>query len=60
MIVMGGSYPNTTTCDVQNIQAQHNLDLGQQNSDGAMWHAFEPNITSYKIPTGVIAAIGGG
>lgn len=59
MIVMGGTFPNSTACDVPTIEGQHNLDLGKQNYLDAQWHNFQPNITSYRVPSELTAAIGG-
>lgn len=60
MIIMGGTYPNQTICDLPAVQGQHNLNLGKDNAQNTQWHAFEPNVTSYKVPSEVIATVGGG
>ncbi|KAF7586996.1 hypothetical protein BBP40_007888 [Aspergillus hancockii] len=57
--VMGGTYPNSTDCDVPKIFAMHNMYLGKQNPEGAKWAKFRPNLTEYKVPSEVISVIGG-
>ncbi|KAF2099699.1 hypothetical protein NA57DRAFT_13748, partial [Rhizodiscina lignyota] len=60
MDIMGGTYPNSTACDLPAVQGQHNLDLGKNNPQNTQWHSFQPNVTSYQVPPEVIATIGGG
>lgn len=49
MLVMGGTFPNATSCDVPSVFAFHNMDLGKDNSEGAKWALFRGNNTSkYK------------
>ena len=62
MIVMGGYFPDSSNigCDVSNIWGQHNLNLGAVNIDHVPWYVFLPNLTTYRVPQKVIAAIGGG
>ncbi|KAF2398260.1 hypothetical protein EJ06DRAFT_558116 [Trichodelitschia bisporula] len=59
MLVMGGTFPNSTDCDVPGVFAFHNMDLGKQNSDNAKWALFSPNKTGYKVPGEITAEIGG-
>lgn len=56
---MGGSFTNTTSCDVPTIYGMHNMDLGKQNPVNQNWAKFNPNLTSYKLPTEIISVIGG-
>ncbi|KAF2259058.1 hypothetical protein CC78DRAFT_548631 [Lojkania enalia] len=60
MIIMGGTFPNTTDCDVPVIQGQHGLDLGKQNGDGAKWASYDPSLTTYKVPQEIAQTVGGG
>jgi hypothetical protein len=60
MLVMGGTFPNSTACDVPSVFAFHNMDLGKDNVDGAQWALFSPNKTTYKVPSEIIAVVGGG
>ncbi|KAF2464857.1 uncharacterized protein BDR25DRAFT_241162, partial [Lindgomyces ingoldianus] len=60
MIIMGGTFPNLTLCDVPEIQGQHGLDLGKANKDHAKWAMFNPIITTYQVPDEIFATIGGG
>ncbi|KAE8387033.1 hypothetical protein BDV23DRAFT_186706 [Aspergillus alliaceus] len=59
MIVMGGTYTNSTTCDVPKIYGLHNMYLGKQNPEHAMWARFRPNLTSYQVPSEIISVVGG-
>ncbi|PLB51632.1 hypothetical protein P170DRAFT_422622 [Aspergillus steynii IBT 23096] len=59
MIVMGGSFTNSTSCDVAPIYGMHNMDLGKQNAVKQNWAKFNPNLTSYKVPSEIISVIGG-
>ncbi|ORY18722.1 hypothetical protein BCR34DRAFT_660075 [Clohesyomyces aquaticus] len=60
MIIMGGTFPNSTDCDVPAIQGQHGLDLGKANQQGAKWALFNPKLTTYQVPPEIVATIGGG
>jgi len=60
MLVIGGSFPLTDACDAANVWATHNLDLGKQNPDGAVWYVYRDNIKSYVVPSEISAKIGGG
>jgi hypothetical protein len=59
MIIMGGNFTNTTSCDVPTIQGQHNLDLGQNNTEKLKWNAFMPNKTEYSVPEDILRITGG-
>ncbi len=59
MIIIGGTFPVSQECDAQGVQGTHNLDLGKQNNESAMWHTFQPNVTAYVVPTEIVAKIGG-
>ncbi|PWY73122.1 hypothetical protein BO94DRAFT_627641 [Aspergillus sclerotioniger CBS 115572] len=60
MIVMGGTFPNSTACDVPQNYGMHNMDLGKQNSEQKKWIRFRPNVTTYVVPSEVISVVGGG
>ncbi|KAB8201654.1 hypothetical protein BDV34DRAFT_202273 [Aspergillus parasiticus] len=59
MLVMGGTKPNDTDCDIPAIYGMHNVYLGKQNPQDAIWALFRPNLTSYEVPTEIISAVGG-
>ncbi|KAE8378052.1 hypothetical protein BDV26DRAFT_262411 [Aspergillus bertholletiae] len=59
MLVMGGTLPNSTSCDVPPIFGMHNMYLGKQNPQDTMWAQFRSNLTSYDVPSEIISAIGG-
>lgn len=60
MIIMGGTFPNSTDCDVPDNYGQHGLDLGQANPELAKWALFRPNVTKYQVPQEIVKTIGGG
>ncbi|KAI9698644.1 MAG: hypothetical protein M1836_003753 [Candelina mexicana] len=60
MLIMGGTFPLTDQCDAQAVYGQHNLNLGKDNSENAKWALFNPNMTKYKVPSEIIAVVGGG
>jgi len=59
MIIMGGTFPNSSTCDAPNVYGMHNLDLSENNSNNAMWNALNYSSSTYLVPTAVISAVGG-
>jgi hypothetical protein len=61
MLVIGGSYANATekTCDVPSIQGAHNMNLGKQNKEDAIWARYQDDLTTYKVPIDIRTAIGG-
>ncbi|KAK4123424.1 hypothetical protein N657DRAFT_463263 [Parathielavia appendiculata] len=59
MIIIRGTFPNRDHCDVPEQYGVHNMDMGQQNEEKALWKIFVTNITKYAVPEPIIAAIGG-
>ncbi|KAI5455986.1 hypothetical protein BGZ63DRAFT_367933 [Mariannaea sp. PMI_226] len=61
MLVIGGTFSNDTkySCDVPNIYGTHNMNLGEQDKDKAIWASYQPNLTTYVVPTDIITAVGG-
>ncbi|KAB8266455.1 hypothetical protein BDV30DRAFT_245220 [Aspergillus minisclerotigenes] len=59
MLIMGGTMPNNTDCDIPAIYGMHNMYLGKQNPQDAIWALFRPNLTSYEVPSEIISAVGG-
>ncbi|KAF4412470.1 Kelch repeat-containing protein [Colletotrichum fructicola] len=61
MIVIGGSYSNDTTdkCDADNVWGTHNMNLGQDNDENAIWLRYLPRLTTYAVPTDIVTAVGG-
>lgn len=61
MLVIGGTYSNASidVCDVPTIQGTHNMNLGEQNQDKAIWAQYQPNLTTYIVPTDILTAVGG-
>ena len=54
---MGGTFENSSQCDVPTLYGFHNMDLGKQS--GSKWAEYRSNITSYKVPSEIIAVVGG-
>ncbi|KAM0542744.1 hypothetical protein ACHAPJ_012677 [Fusarium lateritium] len=61
MLIIGGSYANATenTYDVPTIQGAHNMNLGKQNEENAIWARYQPNLTTYAVPIDIRTAVGG-
>lgn len=59
MLIIGGTFPLSDDCDAPSVAGTHNLNLGKQNVDNAMWYQYLPNITSYEVPSEIISQIGG-
>jgi hypothetical protein len=57
MLIIGGSFPLSDTCDSPATWGVHNLDLGKQS--GKMWVEYQLNVTSYVVPSEVVSAVGG-
>lgn len=60
MIIIGGWFPSTTDCDSVNGWGQHNMNLGYNGPQNALWDKFNPTVDTYFVPTPVISVIGGG
>lgn len=60
MLIIGGTFPLSDTCDAPVQWGTHNLDLGLQNAAKAPWQLFSPNLTSYVVPDPIINVVGGG
>ncbi|KAK5143547.1 hypothetical protein LTR32_004350 [Rachicladosporium monterosium] len=58
MIIMGGYFPNSSNigCDARAIWGQHNLNLGAEDVQQAAWYQYLPNVTSYQVPSTVVAS----
>jgi hypothetical protein len=59
MIIVGGTFPNSTSCDVSVVYGQHSADLGQNNPDDASFNVFRQNDPPYLIPSSITQLIGG-
>ncbi|KAH7236542.1 hypothetical protein BKA59DRAFT_503984 [Fusarium tricinctum] len=61
MLVIGGTYSNATdkVCDVPSIQGAHNMNLGKQNKEDAIWALYQPKLTTYVVPIDIRTAVGG-
>ncbi|RGP76880.1 hypothetical protein FLONG3_4963 [Fusarium longipes] len=61
MLVIGGSYANASEkiCDVPPIQGVHNMNLGKQNEEDAIWARYQDDLTTYEVPIDIRTAIGG-
>ena len=59
MLIIGGTFPATNTCDAPVVWGTHNLDLGQNNPEKAKWNLFNPNLTTYIVPSEILSVVGG-
>ncbi|EAA29845.2 hypothetical protein NCU09171 [Neurospora crassa OR74A] len=60
MLVIGGRALNDTTiCDADDVLGQHNMVLGKDNPEKAIWARFQPNLTTYTLPTDILTVVGG-
>ncbi|KAL1869078.1 hypothetical protein VTK73DRAFT_3386 [Phialemonium thermophilum] len=74
MLVIGGTFPLTEDCDAPTQWGTHNMDMGEQNEDHALWKLWDPttvdggdgssgsdgNKTAYRVPDPIVAVVGGG
>ncbi|EKG10828.1 Galactose oxidase/kelch beta-propeller [Macrophomina phaseolina MS6] len=59
MLIIGGWFAQHQDCDSPNVWGTHNLNLGKDGPQDAMWDLFYPNITKYLVPPEIVAKIGG-
>ncbi|KAH7629335.1 hypothetical protein B0T09DRAFT_154672 [Sordaria sp. MPI-SDFR-AT-0083] len=60
MLVIGGRALNdTSSCDADSVIGQHNMVLGKDNPEKAIWARFQPNLTSYTLPPDIVTVVGG-
>jgi hypothetical protein len=59
MLVMGGTFPNSTTCDAPNVYGFHNLDLAKNNPSQAKWALFNNSKQGYSVPSEILSIVGG-
>jgi hypothetical protein len=57
MLIIGGTFPLNSNCDVPMQWGTHNVDLGKVS--GKPWITYNNNVTSYVVPPEVIAVVGG-
>ncbi|KAF2204718.1 hypothetical protein GQ43DRAFT_468844 [Delitschia confertaspora ATCC 74209] len=60
MIVMGGWFAASDACDSPNGWGQHNMNLGYNGAQRALWDKYDPKLSTYIVPTPVISVVGGG
>ncbi|KAL2888299.1 Kelch repeat-containing protein [Ceratocystis lukuohia] len=59
MLIIGGTFPATSACDVPQKWGTHNLDTGVNNPNNAPWYTYVPTKTVYHVPSDVVSVIGG-
>jgi hypothetical protein len=59
MIIMGGTFPNSSQCDVPTIYGLHSANLGQNNPNGAAWNTFVLDFPPYTVPRSILDVVGG-
>jgi hypothetical protein len=60
MIIIGGWFTDTDSCDAESGYGQHNMNLGYNGPEKSIWDKYDPNLSKYFVPTPVISAVGGG
>jgi hypothetical protein len=60
MLIIGGWFTTSDTCDSPNGYGQHNMFLGENGAARSLWDKYDPKISTYFVPTPVISVIGGG
>ncbi|KAI5779290.1 hypothetical protein EDC01DRAFT_311134 [Geopyxis carbonaria] len=61
LLVIGGQFPadpDVNACDVANDVGVHNIVLSK-DPDGEFWGLYNPNLTSYRVPSEITSIIGG-
>lgn len=60
MLIVGGSFPkDQSTCDSVNSWGTHNLDLNEPAANALPWNTYQPNLTTYAVPSAIISVVGG-
>jgi hypothetical protein len=64
MIIMGGYFTNTSSCDVPEEAGQHGLLLGQETSEVARpklqwWWQLWAEYNRYRVPDTIVSLVGG-
>lgn len=60
MLVIGGRAMNdTSSCDADVVMGQHNMVLGKDNPEKAIWARFQPDLSTYTLPTDIVTVVGG-
>ncbi|ORY10867.1 hypothetical protein BCR34DRAFT_601772 [Clohesyomyces aquaticus] len=60
MIIMGGWFTTSDTCDSPNGWGQHNMNLGFNGPSKTLWDKYDPKVARYFVPTPIISVVGGG
>ncbi|KAH6639629.1 hypothetical protein C7974DRAFT_388904 [Boeremia exigua] len=60
MIIIGGWFPTSDLCDSPRVQGQHGMNLGYNGERKSLWDKYDPELSTYFVPTPIISAIGGG
>ncbi|KAF2794341.1 hypothetical protein K505DRAFT_28250 [Melanomma pulvis-pyrius CBS 109.77] len=60
MLIIGGWFPSTDACDAPSGWGQHNMNLGYNGPSNTLWDKYDPKVSTYFVPTPVIAVVGGG
>jgi hypothetical protein len=60
MLRIGGAFPTSDQCDMQTTWGTHIMNLSSNLSGThGPWSRFNPNVTTYLVPSAVVAKIGG-
>jgi len=56
---MGGTFPNSTICDVPSVFGFHNMDMAKNNPNNAKWASFNYSKQGYEVPSEIVGVVGG-
>ncbi|KAF2840717.1 hypothetical protein M501DRAFT_1014715 [Patellaria atrata CBS 101060] len=59
MLIIGGTFPISNSCDSPDTWGTHNMNLGANGPAGATWDIFYPKIMKYTVPDVIVAEVGG-
>ncbi|KAH7187040.1 hypothetical protein DER44DRAFT_681191 [Fusarium oxysporum] len=59
MLVLGGKNTSESNICLDFTYPGNNIDLGEQNSESEIWWNYQPNLTTYALPTDILTAVGG-
>ncbi|KAH8673072.1 hypothetical protein BGZ61DRAFT_508751 [Ilyonectria robusta] len=57
MVIIGGTNSGNYCSGL--LDANFNMNLGEQNSDNDIWWEYQSNLTTYAVPTDILTAVGG-
>lgn len=63
MLIVGGSFPNDQSqCDSLPSWGTHNVNLNEPAAGQSAfnpWNTYQPNLTTYALPSAIVSVVGG-